>query len=216
MTLLNLKKCNKKTGEFGFTLVEIQIAILILLLIVAVLMGGLQLSAKTNNAAEKLAERSADMRIVSRLLQQQISNIIPLKALENGKSKLIFDGEQDSIYYMGYLSEKVVKGGPWFIHLYQKNKQLLLDYKTFDNTKSMQRNNADDFEQVVVLEGFDELIIDYQSDNDIWTSHWGDDHNMPKLVRIKLSQDNIPWPIITIPLYSYAATDTPFHVLQVQ
>jgi len=216
MTGLTSKNINNKSAEAGFTLVEIQIAILILLLIVAVLMGGLQLSAKTNNAAEKLAEKSTDIRIVSRLLQQQISNIIPLKSLENGKSKLIFDGEQDSIYYMGYLSEKVVKGGPWFIHLYQKNKQLLLDYKAFDNTKSMQRNNSDEFEQVVVLEDVDEIIIDYQSENDIWTSRWGDDHNMPKLVRIKLSQDNFPWPTITIPLYSYAATDTPFHVLQVQ
>jgi general secretion pathway protein J len=216
MAGFSLKSISKKCGEAGFTLVEIQIAILILLLIVAVLMGGLQLSAKTNNAAEKLAERSTDIRIVFRLLQQQISNIIPLKALENGKSKLIFDGEQDSVYYMGYLSEKVVKGGPWFIHLYQKNKQLLLDYKTFDNTKSMQRNTSDDFEQVIVLEELDDLIIDYQSDNDIWTSSWGDEHNMPKLVRIKLSQQNTPWPTITIPLYSYAATDTPFHVLQVQ
>jgi general secretion pathway protein J len=215
MAILILKSINIKRGEAGFTLVEIQIAILILLLIVAVLMGGLQLSAKTNNAAEKLAEKSTDIRIVSRLLQQQISNIIPLKSLEKGKSKLIFDGEQDSFYYMGYLSEKVVKGGPWFIHLYQKNKQLLLDYKAFDNTKSMQKNTSDDFEQVVVLEDLDELIIDYQSDNDIWTSRWRDDHNMPKLVRIKLSQDNFSWPIISIPLYSYAATDTPFHVLQV-
>jgi general secretion pathway protein J len=215
MTVLTLKSINKQIGESGFTLVEIQIAILILLLIVAVLMGGLKLSAKTNNAAEKLAEKSTNIRIVSRLLQQQISNIIPLKALENGKSKLIFDGEQNSVYYMGYLSEKVVTGGPWFIHLYQKNNQLLLDYKVFDNTKSMQRNNSDEFEQVVVLEELDELIIDYQSDNDIWTSRWGNNRNMPKLVRIKLSQGNFSWPIITIPLYSYAATDTPFHVLQV-
>lgn len=216
MTVFTLKKIKRKTAESGFTLVEIQIAILILLLIVAVLMGGLQLSAKTNKAAEKLAEKSTDIRIVSRLLQQQISNIIPLKALETGKSKLIFDGQQDSIYYMGYLSEKVVKGGPWFIHLYQKNKQLLLDYKPFDSTKSIHSNKSDDFEQVVVLEEIEKFSIDYQSDNEVWTSHWGDDYNMPKLVKIKLSQDTTPWPIITIPLYSYAAVDTPFHVLQVQ
>ena len=119
----------------GFTLVEIQIAILILLLIMAVLMGGLQLTAKTKKAAEKLSEQTADKRAISRLFQQQFSNILPIKALENGKSKLIFNGRQDNLYYMGYLPERVINGGPWLLHVFQKDEQLMLEYRVFDNTE---------------------------------------------------------------------------------
>ena len=200
----------------GFTLVEIQIAILILLLIMAVLMGGLQLTAKTKKAAEKLSEQTADKRAISRLFQQQFSNILPIKALENGKSKLIFNGRQDNLYYMGYLPERVINGGPWLLHVFQKDEQLMLEYRVFDNTESIRDNLRADFEEVVLLNDVDEFSIEYQTEKGTWKSRWQDDHTMPQRLKVQLIQTEKTWPGIIVPIYSYAATETPFHVLAVQ
>jgi len=200
----------------GFTLVEIQIAILILLLIMAVLMGGLKLSAKTKNAAENLSEQTADIRAISRLFQQQFSNILPLKALESGKSKLIFQGEKDELYYMGYLPERVINGGPWLLHIFQKGEQLMLEYRAFDNTESIRDNLRAEFEEVVLLREVDEFSIQYQTNRKTWKSNWKDTHNMPERLKIQLSQTGTPWPEMTVPVYSFAATETPFHVLAVE
>jgi len=200
----------------GFTLIEIQIAILILLLIMAVLMGGLKLTAKTKNAAENLSEQTADMRAMSRLFQQQFSNILPLKALESGKSKLIFQGETDELYYVGYLPERVINGGPWLLHTFQKDEQVMLEYRVFDNTQSIRDNLRAEFEEVVLLNDVDELSIEYQTEKGTWKSNWKDTHNMPQRLKIQLIQTDKTWPEIIVPVYSFSATETPFHVLAVK
>lgn len=197
----------------GFTLVEIQIALVILVLIVSVLMGGIQLSNKSMKAVNKLSEKSADNRIISQLLTRQISSLLPLTSLENGKNKLLFAGNQTSLYYMGILSEHVVNGGPWLIHLHYQNGQLLFDYRVFDNTISMAENKTLPFESQVLLDGVDDFSIEYKAITNQWKSSWNDKETPPVTVTIHIKQVGDVWPAITIPIYSYAATKTPFHLL---
>jgi general secretion pathway protein J len=200
----------------GFTLVEVQIALLILLLIVAVLMGGLKLAAKSTNAAEKLVKQTSDVRIITSFIQKQITSILPLKSLRNGKTKLLFKGQHSEVYYTGHLPEHVVNGGPWLIHLHQKKEQLLLNYRAIDNTRSFTENINSDFATVVLLENVDDFSIEYLSKrHGSWQSTWHKADFMPALIKIQLSQNNRLWPDIVVPLYSHLAVKTPFHVLEI-
>jgi len=200
----------------GFTLIEVQIAIVILLLIVAVVMGGLRLASKSTQAAEKVANQSTELRVISRLLINQISSIVPLKTLDKGKNKVLFKGANSSLYYMGHLPEKALTGGPWFIHLHRQNNELVLSYKVFDNTRSMQDNMKGVFESISVLDGVVSFSVHYQKETGQWLSSWRDNHTLPKTIKISLKQTGLEWPALIMPLYSHAATITPFHVLTIK
>lgn len=207
----------KRNKASGFTLVEIQIALLILLLIMAVLMGGLQLASKSTKAAEELAMQSNNMRVISTLLKRQISSILPLKALHNGKAKLIFKGERNEVYYTGYLPEHVVDGGPWLIHLYTEKKQLLLDYRVIDTEQSINDNFTGNFETIMLLDNVDDFSIDYyREQTSVWQSNWHKRDVMPALIKIQLSQDGASWPDLVIQIQSHLAVKTPFHVLEIK
>lgn len=200
----------------GFTLIEVQIALVILVLIMGVIMGGIRLSDKTMKAVTHLSEKSSDYRISNQLLTQQISNIMPLATLENGKNTLLFDGEESSIYYMGYLSEHVVKGGPWFIHIYQQNDKLLLDYRVFDNARTMAENKAAHFESQVILDRVDSLLINYHSLKSQRQIRWIDRQTLPSMLSIQIKYvDNLSTEI-NIPIYSNEVTQTALNTIVIK
>jgi len=200
----------------GFTLIEIQIALLVLLLIVGVLMGSIQLAAKTSQATERLSTNNNDLRIISALLKQQITSIVPLKALEDSKTKLLFKGESDELYYVGYLPEHVVVGGPWLIHLYESDNQLWLDYRVFDSTRTIRENLSDDYQQVNLLSSIDAFSVEYYNQkNGNWKSTWTNIDRMPSAIKIQIDQAELTWPELITPIKSYSASKTPFHVLKI-
>lgn len=203
----------------GFTLVEVQISLVILVLIMSVIIGGIQLSDRSGKAIGLLAEKSRDKRIISQLLSRQINSLLPLTAIENGKSTLIFDGDKSSLYFMGYLPEHVVKGGPWFIHLYQKNDQLILDYKPFDNTQSVASNKTMKFESVPLLNNIKYFSMFYLADRKplaSWKTSWDKKDTLPSTVKIQIKQESEAWPALIVPVYSYTAIKTPVHVLTIE
>jgi len=211
---------SRRSKSLGFTLVELQIALLILVLIGAVLVGGLQLSEKSNKAAVRLGNESSNMRIISRFLNQQITGILPLTALHNNKSELIFKGGHNSIYYMGQLPNHVVTGAPWLIHLYLTGNQIQLEYKVFDNTQSIRVNLADGFEQLTLLENVDEFTLYYRKEGSnkstsSWQTSWLDKNIMPQQIKFKVSHNKQQWPDLIVPVYSYQATVIPFNVLEI-
>ena len=145
--------------QAGFTLVEVQIALLILVMIMAALMGSLYLVSKTTNAVTAIEETHQDKRIISRFLKQQLSTALPLRALEGGDLSVIYQGDEQDIYFVGHLPEQVVASGPWLLHLYVKDKQLILDYRAIDLAISVKDNMAADYESVVLLSDVDEMTL---------------------------------------------------------
>lgn len=201
----------------GFTLVELQIALLILVLIGAVLMGGLQLSAKSNKVADKLNSANSDLRVISKFLNQQITGIMPLTTLHNNKSSLMFKGQHNSIYYVGNLPKHVVTGGPWLIHLYVRDKQLRLEYKVFDNRLAFSKNLSAEFESLILLENVDQFSLFYQkASTSLWQATWQERHIMPAKIKIKINHHKHLWPELIISVHSYAGVTTPFNVLKIQ
>jgi len=203
-------------NKAGFTLVEVQIALVILLLIVGVVMGGLRLATKTTHTAEKLIKQTSEFRIVSKLLSQQISSLIPLKGLKSGKKKLVFKGESEGLYYMGYLPENTIIGGPWLIHIHSHNNQLRFSYKAFDNSQSIQDNISGKFASIAMLDEIETVSIMYKAVNGSWLSQWDDDDDLPVLIQFQLKQARTNWPKIILPIHSYAASYTPYHLISIK
>jgi general secretion pathway protein J len=204
-------------AQKGFTLVEIQIALLLLLLIMGVLMGSLHLVSKTASAAETLAQRNADLRIVSRLLKQQLAGVVPLRALEEAQTKVIFKGESAAVYFVGYLPEYVVKGGPWLLHLYQDQAQLVLGYRVIDSQRSIRDHYQDDYETVVLLDDVKKVSFDYFDDETAsWKSSWDELEAIPAAIKVVIEQTGFKWPELVSMIETKDAVQSPFHVLKIQ
>jgi general secretion pathway protein J len=201
----------------GFTLVEIQIALLLLLMIMAVLMGSLHLVSKTASSAEKLTERNTDLRIVSRLLKQQLAGAVPLRALEDGETKVIFNGASDALYFVGNLPEYVVKGGPWLLHLYQDDAQLVLGYRVLDSQRSIHDNYQDDYETVVLLNDIETIDFNYFDDNaQAWKTSWDDTDAMPRAIKLDIEQTQYKWPELVSPIQGSNAIESQFNIIKMQ
>ena len=198
----------------GFTLIEVQISVVILVLIVSLLMGNIYLSNKSVKAVRSQSKDSSEIRIVTRLVSEQISSILPLSA-SGRTNELIFKGSHSDIYYMGYLPEHVVKGGPWLIHIYRDRESLILSYKVFDSRMSVKANFTAEFHKVVLLDNLNKLTINYQLGSNTWTSAWTNTRVLPASIKVQINNGN-PWPDIIVPIHAYTAVENRLHIVNIE
>ena len=204
-----VSKLKKNSAMTGFTLIEVQVAIVILLLIVLVLMGSLNLFGKTNKATQQLMDNTVELRAITNLLQQQLSSLVPLSVIENNQQAIVFQGDESAIYFMGYLPEKAIDGGPWLLKLYKKDNELLLGYSVLDNQKTLKTNLAGEFEEVVLTKQILGLRFEYKS-NENWQKSW-EEEVFPSKVKVVLENELGEWPEIVVSLKAHSATSIPTH-----
>jgi prepilin-type N-terminal cleavage/methylation domain-containing protein len=199
----------------GFTLIEIQIAILILLLIFSLSAGVLYFSAKAWNISNDQSLQQNRQNVVSNFLGQQITTIIPLKSERHGRKTLFFEGKNQSIYYVGYLPTYLVRGGPWLINLHlNPTNQLILRYKPIEYQKSWLSNLDGRYQNVVLLDEVRHFSISYLSSESHaeWGREWLDSHFLPSLLKIQVQHKDVMWPDIVQPIHTSAASDFPYYV----
>ncbi len=196
----------------GFTLVEVQIALMILLLLFAVMMGGLHLSGKTWKTAETVSEQSADLRVVSNLLRRQMSGVIPLTWISGQGSLLVFSGKSDELTYVGHLPVHAVGGGPWLIRIHTNNEQeLRLDYRMLDTARSPLEFTNEKWNSIRLLDDVEKITVSYQQPPDeqnqsVWRDYWDDDNDsLPLSINITLQVNKKNWPELVLPLPAYEA-----------
>lgn len=210
---------NELEHQHGFTLVEIQIAILILLLIFALVSGVLHFTAKSTKVSDKFAAEQSQRFAISQLLRQQINSIVPLQMTDTEPSQILFEGEASSVYYVSYLPEYLVMGGPWLIRLSINDvHQLLFGYVAINHQLSWQANMHAEFTEIVLLDEVEQFEIQYLSKTDStteekWQSNWFNKTILPALIKVNVIQDGHVWPELIEPIYSFSSTKLPMHAL---
>lgn len=208
-----------KSQQRGFTLVELQVAIVLLLIIFSLLAGVIFFASKAWKGSEEASLQQNQLMSVQQLLRRQLNSIVPLQKVERNKNLILFDGQGDQLFYISYLPEYLVRGGPWLIHLYIDDaKQLTLAYKAIDHNQSWQENKNDIFNHIQLIKHVDEFKISYISQkdvdkNDIWLETWMDKVFLPTLVKIEIKQKNNDWPQIIEPLHNSNSPQMPVNVL---
>jgi len=77
----------KRASEHGFTLLELMIAITLLVMIVAIMMGALRLASRSVEAGERKTENQERLRAAATFMDAQIQSQLPLTSgTEQGKS----------------------------------------------------------------------------------------------------------------------------------
>jgi len=134
-------------------------------------------------------------------------------------SQILFEGEESSVYYVSYLPEHLVTGGPWLIRLsINDTHQLLFGYVAIDHQLSWQANMQAEFNQIILLNEVEQLEIRYLSAQDLeregeWQASWLDKTVLPRSIKIQIIQNKHIWPEIVEPIYSSLATRLPMYTL---
>lgn len=196
----------------GFTLLEVQIALLLLVLILGLLSGALYMASKSWRSGQIENEHIEQKRLISSFLRRQISQIHPLFWSGSRDYELIFRGQNDAMVYVGSLPASAGAGQLSLLELaitgQGANKRLELGYigitpdqSPFDTIEDMKRSP--------LLYGIESLHFSYfgrQKEGrqaPTWHDRWENSNLLPQLIRctIILTNGN-RWPELIMPLHT--------------
>lgn len=192
----------------GFTLIEIQIALLLLVLIMGLLFGALHLASKSWKAGQIQNEQIEEKRLVSEFLRRQISQIVPMLWITSRGSDLIFRGNEDSILYVSILPANRLSGLPSLLQLITNDNQLEFGYSflTADQTPFDTRNGR--MTKTEVLNNIEEINFQYFGKKNKgsrppeWFSIWDSKRRLPNLIKCQITLANgTNWPEMIFPLH---------------
>lgn len=200
---------SRSLKQRGFTLVEIQVAFVIFLLISIALSGTMYMAARTQSSSGDIVESNSELRAVASFFTQQLSTFLPMRVHHDGKTHPLFLGREDEIFFIGRLSEHSLKGGPWLIHIYKKNNKLQLEFKSVVN-------GVEDAELIKtaawmgsnVLTEIESIALKYyHPTNQTWLPRWQRETGFPSKVSIDIEKNDRAWPTIYVTLVTNAASN---------
>lgn len=98
----------------GFTLVELLIAITLFALLSTLLFGSLRFGTRATEIGTARMEGAAELAAATSFLRNQLSDAQPLPLNEGGTQSIAFDGEPDSLEFVG-LPPAYLSPGGWHV-----------------------------------------------------------------------------------------------------
>lgn len=205
--------------QFGFTLLELLIAMVLMAIMMTLLLGGLRIGASSWEQGERRAEQVSRMLVTQNFLRTYVSGALPLiesapetvsAAVRPTPPALLFRGDEETLEYVATLPPQV-RGGLYKFELYVagdgRSKNLKLAMRPFSALTGSE--GGEPIEDVVLLEGLDALRITYfgkpaREDGfggerrPRWQDEWRQQF-MPELIRMDITvSGEPPWPPLII------------------
>jgi len=196
--------------DYGFTLLELLVSIVMLGIIILIIAGAMRLGFRSVDTGEKKIESLERTRASLTIIDSQIQSEIPLTYDEEGVRKYYFKGSKDSLTFTTNYS---LWGGQkgYVIVTYrvvtdENGKQALY---ASENILGME-NKA----ETKLFDGFDAISFDYfykdifleeeeEEAGGRWIEQWTDEENIPQKVRLHLATAGRDFSII-IPMRTRA------------
>ncbi len=219
----------------GFTLVELQIAIVIMAMISLLLLGALRLTSQTWRKVAARQDAAEHQFLLSQLLRRHLSGARFFKIrLSSGETVDSLIGGRDYLHYVAPFPRFINDGELYWWTLkiaWDENHQqevLVLDYQPFDTelAVSLGINSSIEIEgqlkqRLVLDKKIDNLTLAYYGDangaEDDWHEEWPDDDlfdsAVPQLLSLKMEHADAeiyqPWPKIVLALNDASVVSGP-------
>jgi prepilin-type N-terminal cleavage/methylation domain-containing protein len=174
-------------GDYGFTLLELMISLVLLVISIVILVGAMRLSFRSVDAGEKKIESLERIRASFNIIDSQIQSQIPLTYDEEGVREYYFTGEKDSMQFSTNYS---IWGG-------QKG-YVIVTYRVSSEENGKPVLYAS--ENIVGIEGsretklldaFDAIYFEYfykdpTEEAGNWVEQWTDSSTIPEKIKVHL------------------------------
>ena len=203
------------TGERGFTLLEMLIAMTLLGLLMLGLFGGLRLGARVWEAGDARSADRARIEAVQRFVRGYLGRARPLVVADRGGDDVIaFIGRDDGLEFTAALPAHLSAGGFDHVSLALADLDggggLVLRHGPLQRRDDGRAElvGLDEAETAVLLDdvaavGFSYYGVRQGGKDAEWTDRWDDGARLPLLVRIRIrfpELDRRTWPELTVAL----------------
>lgn len=198
----------------GFTLVEVQAALLVTALVLGLAYSGLYLAGRSWHTAETSAARNDELRATAQLLRRLLGGAVPLLWNQRGEpARLIFAGDDRHLRLVSALPAHQGRGGLHLLLLEVREQALQVGH--LEATPALAPFATDASRRVhwiTLIEDVHSLALDYYGmpgDDDPepgWHRHWQEEARLPRLVRLRLKSTRAgeAWPELVLPVRTEA------------
>jgi len=198
--------------ERGFTLIEIQIALVLLVLIMGLLFVAMHVASKSWKIGQEQNEQIEEKRLVTEFLRRQFSQITPLFWTDTRGSDLIFRGNSDSLLFVGKLPANRNIDELSLLELITRKDQsgtrLELGYGRLSPDQTPFDTRNDRLKHTLVLDQIKEIHFQYFGSQEIgartseWSDHWESRKLLPRLIKCQITLVNDEqWPEMLFPVH---------------
>ena len=181
-----------RTGQAGFTLLELLVAVTLLAYVATLLAGGLRLGLRAWETIEQRGGTIHNVQVVQHFLRHTLAEALPPNADDPLEAR-IFDGERDRLAFVaplpahlgGGLHRLAVELAPG-----ADGRALVLQLRPYHPRDP----DAGEAETFVLLERVERLELTYYESGPApgdgqWRDRWQDRPELPALVHINLTLD---------------------------
>lgn len=195
--------------HYGFTLLELTVALLLLALMSALLYGTLSLSANSWDRGEAKAAQVSDMRLTEEFLRQTLTAQHPLRLHKALDQPLYFQGARDSLAFAAVLPG-LAGGGIYYFRLAvtpSVDASRLTLARAIPDYAAIAPPDFGGAEQSVLADGIAEIRFGYfgrdPDSNDAnapsWRDRWDDPQILPLMIRVDVTPaKGAPWPSLIV------------------
>jgi general secretion pathway protein J len=185
--------------QYGFTLVEVMVALTVLSLVMLATTTGLRTLANTQVAIERMTARVDEVRSVSSFLRDTLQSTVA--GNDTGGLSLGGSAGAGSTFFQVYPNAVELKsivlfgegyGGSYLIRVAQESDQLVLRW--LEPGRHPKPQDWEGAPSRVLVTDLDELKVAYRREfSGDWLNHW-DREGMPELLRLQIKASGRYWP----------------------
>ena len=207
---------DRPTGQRGFTLIEILVAMTLLGVVMVLLFGGLRLGTRVWESGDESVEELARLEVVQGFIRRHLSQAYPLVVSDSrGERRISFVGRSDTLEFTTLMPAHLGAGGLHRLVLSVAadgadgaGKRLVLRRRLFEPGVEVPlgRPGAEDEHESVLLEHISGAAFSYygatEADEEpAWRDAWEDAPSPPLLVRLGVTfpkGDRRYWPELVV------------------
>ena len=192
----------------GFTLLELLVAMTLVGLILALLLGGLRLGSRVWERSAAEVERRIQLQLVQDLLRRQLEQAKAGKGEEAAREpRPGLRGSADAMSFISSEPAQQLAGGLYLVSLQleETSGNLVATWRDWPpHVQGVAEALA--VSQRVLLRGVHRMVISYlgresEDATSSWRNHWKKSESLPALIRIELEQRGARedlWPIFLV------------------
>lgn len=194
----------------GFTLMELLVAMTLLGILMATLLGGLRLGSRVWDVSERAVQQVDEVEIVRNFLRERFERILPLSSTISGEpTETLFMGDQRRLRFVSFMPESF-NNQPFLLELSLQQrggggvqKDLVLTWRRLEGDQPELGQAAAG--ERVLIEDVAEIAFGYfggdRRQAKAWFEQWSNSEFLPSLIKFELGfleSDQRRWPPLMV------------------